>query len=297
MSAVRTIGFLGAGHIGEPMVERVLAAGHPVRVYARRPEVSSRLAALGAELVDTAQDLAACDAVVSCLYDDAQMLDVLPGVVAALGPHTVLLSHTTGAPATLDRLDGYAPGARAAIVDAAFSGTAEAVRAGRLTVFLGGEPAHVATAREVVAAYAAPVVATGPRGSALRVKLLNNLLFAAISQVTLRGLAAGRAMGVAEDALLEALSVSSGGSAAGAYIAARGGPEGYVAAVAPFLRKDLAACRDTAAQSGVDLALLLGAARDGPMDLGEITAAGKSPGATGTDRDPQRREQFGEDHH
>lgn len=271
MSTVRTIGVLGAGHIGEPMVERLLAAGHPVRVYARRPEVRGRLSAVGAELVGAARDLAACDAVVSCLYDDAQILDVLPEVVAALGPHTVLLSHTTGAPATLDRLDGYAPGGRAAIVDAAFSGTAEAVRAGRLTVFLGGEPAHVAVARQVVAAYADPVVATGPRGSALRVKLLNNLLFAAISQVTLRGLAAGRAMGVAQDALLQALAVSSGGSTAGSYIAARGGAERYADAVAPFLAKDLAACRDTAAEAGVDLAPLLDAAHDGPMDLGEIT--------------------------
>lgn len=270
MTAVRTIGFLGAGRIGEPMVERLLAAGHTVLVYARRSEVRDRLAALGAELVGGAPDFVACDAVVSCLYDDAQTLDVLPEVVAALGPHTVLLSHTTGAPATLDRLDAYAPGGRAAIVDAAFSGTAEAVRAGRLTVFLGGEPDHVAVARQVVAAYADPVVATGPRGSALRVKLLNNLLFAAISQVTLRGLAAGRAMGIAEETLLQALAVSSGGSTAGSYVAARGGAERYADGVAPFLAKDLAACRDTAAEAGVDLAGLLDAAQDGPMDLGEI---------------------------
>ncbi|MFJ9127740.1 NAD(P)-dependent oxidoreductase [Streptomyces sp. NPDC102340] len=276
MTAVRTIGFVGAGRIGEPMVERLLSAGHTVLVRARRPEVRGRLTALGAELVDGAGDFAACDAVVSCLYDDAQVLDVLPGVVETLGPGTVLLSHTTGAPATLDRLDAYAPGGKAAIVDAAFSGTAEAVRAGRLTVFLGGEPDHVEVARQIVPAYADPVVATGPRGSALRVKLLNNLLFAVISQVTLRGLAAGRAMGITEEALLQALAISSGGSTAGAYITARGGAERYTQSVAPFLAKDLAACRDTGGAVGVDLSRLLAAAQDGPMDLAEIPTTARS---------------------
>ncbi|MFD7205492.1 NAD(P)-dependent oxidoreductase [Streptomyces sp. NPDC059893] len=268
MSSARTIGFIGAGHIGEPMVERLLAAGHTVRVYARRPEARDRLASVGAQLVDTVRDIAATDAVVSCLYSDAQILDVLPEVVAAMGQDTVLLSHTTGAPTTLDRLAAYAPGGRAAIVDAAFSGTPEAVRAGRLTVFLGGERAHLVTARQIVAAYADPVVPTGPRGSALRVKLLNNLLFAAISQATLAAVAAGRAMGVTQGALLDALAVSSGGSAAASYIAARGGAERYAVTIAPFLAKDLDACRVLAAEAGVDLGTLLTAAHNGPLDLG-----------------------------
>jgi 3-hydroxyisobutyrate dehydrogenase-like beta-hydroxyacid dehydrogenase len=252
---VGTIGFVGAGHIGEPMVARLLAAGHRVRLYARRPEVRERLS--GAEFVGQVRDIGTADVVVSCLYSDAQMLEVLPEVVAAMGRHTVLVSHTTGSPETLDCLGD------AAIVDAAFSGTAEAVRAGRLTVYLGGEPSHVDIARKVVGAYADPVITTGARGSALRVKLLNNLLFAAISQVTLRGLAAGRAMGIDEDALLAALDVSSGGSNASRYIAARGGTEPYIAAVAPFLRKDLTAASDLDA----DLSELLAAAAEGPMNL------------------------------
>lgn len=281
--AAGTIGFLGAGRIGEPMVERLLAAGHQVLLYARRAEVRDRLSAAGADVAGQVADVAACDVVVSCLYSDTQVLEVLPEVVRKMGPHTVLLSHTTGTPETLNRLDEFSPTGKAAIVDAAFSGTSEAVRAGRLVVYLGGEPGHVATARQVVGAYADPVLNTGARGSAMRVKLLNNLLFAAITQVTLRGLEAGRAMGVEEGSLLEALAVSSGGSSAARYIAARGGAERYVAAVAPFLRKDLAACRETAAELGADLSGLLAAAQDGPMDLGMSL--------------PMRTEWFDEDQH
>ncbi|WP_284742399.1 NAD(P)-dependent oxidoreductase [Amycolatopsis sp. RTGN1] len=257
------IGFVGAGNLGEPMVERLLAAGHRVRVYVRRVEVRDRLREAGAELADEVTDLAGCDAVISCLYSDAQVLDVLSGLLRVLDPLTVLVSHTTGAPGTLDRLAAGHP----AIVDAAFSGTAESVRAGRLAVYLGGEPGDVATARDVVAAYADPIIATGPRGSALRVKLLNNALFAAISQVTLRGLEAARDLGIDEDVLLEVLAVSSGGSSAARYVAARGGAERYAAAITPFLRKDLEACR---AELGPGLAELLAVAHDGPLDLGAI---------------------------
>ncbi|WP_246281538.1 NAD(P)-dependent oxidoreductase [Fodinicola acaciae] len=255
-----TVGFVGAGRIGEPMVERLLAAGHQVHVYARRADVLERLVAAGAKPVDEVRELATCDVVVSCLYSDAQVLEVLPAIVAELDG--LLISHTTGRPGTLQRLG------HAAIVEAPFSGTADAVRAGRLTVYLAGEPEQVATARWIISSYAGPVVATGGRGTAMRVKLINNLLLAAITQATLRGLAAGRAMGIDESVLLEALAVSSGGSTAARQMDARGGSENYLAAITPFLRKDLVACRDAAAEVGVDLSDLLAAAYDGPMNLG-----------------------------
>lgn len=267
---VGTVGFIGAGRIGEPMVERLLAAGHDVRVYARRPEIRDRLSALGAEFVDRPRDIATADVVVSCLYSDAQVLEVLPDVVRAMAAGTVLVSHTTGT-ATTSRLDEFSPTGRAAIVDAPFSGTAESVRSGVLTVFLGGDPRDVAVARRVVGAYASPVIPVGARGSGMTVKLLNNLLFAAISQVTLRGLEAGRALGVEEETLLEALSLGSGGTTAGRYIASRGGSESFAAAVAPFLRKDLLACREVAADADADLSALFAVAEGGPMNLGMET--------------------------
>ena len=42
------VGFVGAGQIGGPMSERLIAAGHDVTVYARRAEVREHFARLGA---------------------------------------------------------------------------------------------------------------------------------------------------------------------------------------------------------------------------------------------------------
>ncbi|WP_194830006.1 NAD(P)-dependent oxidoreductase [Nocardia sp. XZ_19_231] len=270
-----SVGFVGAGRIGAPMVERLLAAGHRVSLFTRRAEIGAELAAAGAELVPDVREIGQSDVVVSCLYSDVQVLEVLPEVVGAMESNSVLVSHTTGAPDTLRRLDEFARTGRAAVVDAAFSGTPDAVRAGSLVVYLGGDAHHVGTVREVIGAYAGTVIPTGGRGSAMLVKLLNNVLFAAISQVTLLGIAGARELGIEESSLLEALGVSSGGSTAGRYIAARGGSEQYSDSVIPFLRKDLAACREVAAVSGIDLTALLRVAGEGPMNLGDITSMDK----------------------
>ncbi|WP_181783335.1 NAD(P)-dependent oxidoreductase, partial [Pseudonocardia pini] len=205
---VATVGLLGPGRIGEPMVERLLAAGHDVTVHARRAEVRDRLAARGARPTDTAVEVAEADVVVSCLYDDAQLREVAAPVVAAMRPDTVFVSHTTGTPRVLDELAALG---RAGVVDAPFSGTAEDVCARSLTVYLGGSADDTATARRVLAAYADPILPTGARGTALRTKLLNNLLFGAISRLTLAAVEAGRELGIDEAALLAALRAGSGG--------------------------------------------------------------------------------------
>ncbi|NED60092.1 NAD(P)-binding domain-containing protein, partial [Streptomyces sp. SID10244] len=53
------VGFIGAGQMGEPMVRRLLGAGHDVVLYARRDEVRTRLSEAGARLADSVADVAA----------------------------------------------------------------------------------------------------------------------------------------------------------------------------------------------------------------------------------------------
>ena len=55
--AVR-VGFVGAGQIGAPMSERLLAAGHDVTVYARRAEVREHFDRAGAHVTDSLAEAA-----------------------------------------------------------------------------------------------------------------------------------------------------------------------------------------------------------------------------------------------
>ncbi|MBD0021750.1 NAD-binding protein [Gordonia pseudamarae] len=262
------IGFVGAGKIGEPMIERLLAAGHPVSVYARRPEVRERLGLLGATTPPQIADIAAAPLVLVCLFDDTQLLDVAPTIIENMSPGAVFASHTTGSPHTIAQLEQLGTARGVSIVEAPFSGTPAAIRAGRLTVLLGGDETPTDVVARTVTAYASTIHRTGGLGTALSAKLLNNALFAACTQITLSALDSARRLGIDDRVLLDVLADSSGGSAAAGYIAASGEePSVYSNRIARYLTKDLDAARSAAQDLGVDVSALLAAARLGPMNL------------------------------
>jgi 3-hydroxyisobutyrate dehydrogenase-like beta-hydroxyacid dehydrogenase len=265
-----TVGFLGAGQLGEPMVERLLGAGHDVVVYARREETRRRLDAKGAAIADSVDDLARnSDVLISCLFSDAQLRETglgSAGFVANAKPGALFVSHTTGTLSTLVALRDSSPSAPV-VLDAPVSGTADDIVAGTLTVLIGGPSDGVATVAPILAAYADPVVATGALGSALALKLINNLLFAANAQLLTAATHLGTQLGVEPGVLLSTLQVCSARSHAADQAQRIGGMERFAELAGPFLRKDIAACREAAADAGVELGLLGSAVREGPLAL------------------------------
>jgi 3-hydroxyisobutyrate dehydrogenase-like beta-hydroxyacid dehydrogenase len=276
----RTVGFLGAGQLGEPMVDRLLGAGHNVVAYARREEARRLLAAKGAAIADSVADLARdSDILISCLFSDAQLRETglgADGFITNAKPGAVFVSHTTGTLSTLEALRDSSPSAPV-ILDAPVSGTADDIAAGTLTVLIGGPSDAVAAVTPILAAYADPVVATGALGSALALKLINNLLFAANAQLLGAATQLGEQLRVAPDVLLSTLQVCSANSHAAAHAHRIGGMDRFEELAGPFLRKDIAACREAAAEAGVELGLLGTAVREGPLDL---DAVGSATGAT-----------------
>ncbi|MGW6117900.1 NAD(P)-dependent oxidoreductase [Nocardia sp. NPDC055165] len=264
------VGFIGAGQMGEPMVARLVAAGHRTIVYARRDDVRGRLRAVGAEIVDSvAAASVTADVVIACLFSDKQLVEVLggpEGVLAMTRPDAVVVSHTTGAVSTITELAALRPDGPV-LLDGPVSGSAEDIAAGRLTVLLGGPSDAVEVVRPVLAAYANAVLATGALGSALGVKLVNNALFAANAQLVAVAAEVGKKLGIGEGQLLEALAVASGNSYAADSIRRTGGFAEFEKRAAPFLRKDVAACLAATAELGIDLGGLGAAISDGPFDL------------------------------
>jgi 3-hydroxyisobutyrate dehydrogenase-like beta-hydroxyacid dehydrogenase len=265
---VTSVGFVGAGQMGLPMVRRLAAAGHELRVHARRPDVRAELTGLGAMVVDTPRAAAeGCLVVIACMFSDEQLLEVTlgpEGLLAGLRDDGVLATHVTGARATVRDL---AARTDAAVVDAPVSGTAVDIAAGRLTVLLGGEAGAVERCRHVMGAYASRLLPVGDLGAALAVKLVNNLLFAAHTQLAVAAVDLARELGVAQDTLLAALAVSSGHSYAAATLGQLPDVAAFAAAAGPFLRKDIAACEREMVASGATADLLLDVVRRGRIEL------------------------------
>ncbi|MGW5147467.1 NAD(P)-dependent oxidoreductase [Rhodococcus koreensis] len=262
------VGFIGTGQIGEPMVERLVSRGFPTRFHARRSEVRDRLAAHGGEPVSDPLALAEADVVIACLFDDQQLLDAGVPILHAMRAGTTFVSHTTGSPDTVHRLQRVARERGVAVVEAPFSGTADAVRNGALMVMLAGTPDAVEAARPVVAAYASTTVPTGDLGSAVAMKLLNNALFAACTQLTLSALGAARSLGISDECFFDVLAGSSGGSrAADNMTGSRMTTEEYCEHLPRYLRKDVAAALGVADRMDLDITHLVETIQHGPLDL------------------------------
>jgi len=99
------VAFLGTGLLGSAMVERLLAQGETVTVWNRTESKARALEPLGASVASTPE--AAVDGagrVHIALAEDAAVDSVLRSVVTRLGGDTIVIDHSTNAPArVIDR--------------------------------------------------------------------------------------------------------------------------------------------------------------------------------------------------
>jgi 3-hydroxyisobutyrate dehydrogenase-like beta-hydroxyacid dehydrogenase len=255
------VGWIGLGKIGEPMALRVLAAGHDVVGHSRDGRERASLSSAGVRLSRSVEDVVRnAEVVCACLFDDAQVTDVLlkSGALAAMSPGSVLALHTTGVPAVVEALAAAAPGG-VDVLDAPFSGTAADAGNGRIRLYVGGDAAALERARPVLSAYCGPVFHFGSVGTARRLKLINNLMFCAQMSLAAEALRAIERLGLPKDAAIEAISLSSGGSYA-LNVFRRGEVDAVLAQVAHYLDKDAEAARAAARAENLDLKLLDAAA-------------------------------------
>jgi 3-hydroxyisobutyrate dehydrogenase-like beta-hydroxyacid dehydrogenase len=259
MSAPLRVGIIGVGEMGRPLVDRLLAAGHSVAAYVRRPELKDELAALGVEIAPSIQALGAGrDFVLLYVYTDGQVkeLALADGLVDAMDAGAMLVIHTTGSPRTAEEIAERAKPRGVRVVDAAGSGGPAKVAAGEVTMLVGGTAEDFERAREVLGAYARPILHVGPLGAGQKVKLVNNAMFGAHIQLALEACRLGREFGLDAGELARALGYCSGDSAAMQILAAMGSPEALVKGAGRFVQKDVAVATQLAAELGADLGLI-----------------------------------------
>ncbi len=258
------VGFIGLGSQGGPMARRIIEAGYPTTLWARRPETLEPFAGTAAQIAGSPAALgAASDLVCLCVVGDADIDEITGGehgVLAGLPPGGVIAVHSTVHPDTCRELAKKAGAQGVSVIDAPVSGGGPAAENRRLLVMAGGEADVVERCRPVFATYADPIVHLGGLGSGQTTKLLNNLLFTANLGTVAAALSLGKALGVAPDRLTEVVSRSSGNSFALNVI---GGDEslGQLAGLAgTLLRKDARLLVDLAGPAGATGGAVLDAA-------------------------------------
>lgn len=187
-----TVGVVGLGRMGATMASH-LALRRPVIGWDVRDVVPP-----GVRRAESASDVFTASAVVlGCLPSPRETAEVLlnPAVSTAFkGGEAVFVDCSTSDPASLRATVERLGSARARVLDGPILGRPD--RVGAWTIPLGGPVEAAERARAVLEELAARVEHVGALGSGHAVKLLNNLMFAAINVVTAEAIAACDHVGI-----------------------------------------------------------------------------------------------------
>ncbi|HVV81350.1 MAG TPA: NAD(P)-dependent oxidoreductase, partial [Pseudolabrys sp.] len=142
--AKSSIGWIGAGRMGYPMIERLLKADHDVVVWNRTRAKAEPLSQKGARLVDKPSDLSGCEIVFSIVSTGKDCEEVLFGkdglLTGGKKPNTVVdcSSISVEESAAIRR---RLKDAGVNYIAAPVSGNAKVIKAGKLSAVVSGPEA------------------------------------------------------------------------------------------------------------------------------------------------------------
>lgn len=205
-----TVGFVGLGHIGEPMAANV-ALGYPLVAYDLAPQAGANLA--DAPRAQDLEELArGCDLVLLSLPTGEASWQVVQDLATVRAPRArMIVELSTIGPTWAERCHGHARAAGWRYVDAPVSGGRAGAIAGTLSTMVAGADEDLSRALPVLRQFASSVFVIGDRAGLGQVmKLTNNAIALAVLPVTSEALHFGASYGLELDAMVNVINASSG---------------------------------------------------------------------------------------
>jgi 3-hydroxyisobutyrate dehydrogenase len=253
------VGFAGLGAMGRGMARNLHKAG---RLHAVWNRTTARADDLAAELgVTASQDPAslarACDTIVTCVSADADVLEVVDGLLPGLRAGALVIDCSTVSADTAREAARRLATRGAEFLDAPVSGGVEGARDGTLAIMVGGTPAAFERGLFVLQAMGRKVTHLGPTGAGQAAKATNQILCAGVIQAVAEAMAFAKAQGLPLQQLIETLGQGAGSS----WYFVNRAPNVVRDAFPPGFRvrlheKDLRICREMAARFGATLPMV-----------------------------------------
>lgn len=214
---MKTIGFIGVGVMGRPMVKNLLKAGYEVAVYSRtRAKLADFLAETGVQWCDTPAACAAGrDAVITMVgypQDVEQVYFGENGILSAAKPGAYLIDMTTTDPALSVRIAEQGGARGLHVLDAPVSGGDTGAKNGTLSIMVGGEEADCKACLPLLEAMGKQIVYEGPAGAGQHTKMANQIAIAGTIAGVCEALAYAERAGLDPDRLLASISKGAAGS-------------------------------------------------------------------------------------
>lgn len=203
------VAFLGVGTMGRGMAMSALRAGLPTVAWDRDEERARAVAALGADVADTAADAAARAGIVVTMVPDTDAVVSIAtehGMLAALSEGALWAEMSTIGMG-IDRVAELVQQRRPDVVllDAPVSGSKEPAERGELIIFASGPDHARARVAPLFDALGQRTIWVGPLGAGSRVKLVNNTLLAFKAEGLASAAALGHRLGLSTASVADAL--------------------------------------------------------------------------------------------
>jgi len=246
-TAVKTVGVVGAGRMGTPIIGHLVRRKFAVRVADVDASRADAVRKLGAKWSQSLETLAAeCDAILVCVGFDREVRELLAegGPLRKARPGAVIAILSTIHPKTVQILAKECEAAGLHVVDSTVCRGGEAADSGTLLSFVGGSAEVVARLTPVLRAYSSDVVHTGGVGTAQVAKAANNLILWACLVADHEALALAQHYGADVETLRRALLMSS---------CANGPLEKWGSQTMAWAEDDMAIVAEMAAEAGIAL--------------------------------------------
>lgn len=175
----RKVAFIGLGEMGGQLAQRIAAGGFALAVHDVSAPARERfrdLARLGDSPADAARGTSTAHV---CVRDDAQVESVVfgpKGLVDGLERGALVVVHSTIRVETVEGVrDGLAERG-IGLIDAPVTNTPPTDDGRFVLTMVGGPSAEIALARPVLETFSTEIVEVGPCGSAMALKIGNNLV-------------------------------------------------------------------------------------------------------------------------
>lgn len=211
---MKTIAFIGLGHMGKPMALNLQKAGHSLRVYDLNQAAVQELAAAGA---------VACSSVLEAIQGVSVVITMLPagkhvhevyagrnGIITQVEQSALLIDCSTIDALTSRQLNEQAKARGLVMLDAPVSGGTGGAQAATLTFIVGGPTQGVEQARPYLEKMGKAIFHAGEAGAGQVAKACNNMLLGILMAGTAEALALGAAQGLDPAVLSGIIAQSSG---------------------------------------------------------------------------------------
>lgn len=177
-----TIGFIGLGHMGNPMVRNLLKANFKVKIFDVVPAAMQALTADGATLTHSISEVVKdSDVIFTMLQTSEQVSDAClnPNGIFVHAKKDMLYIDSSSIDITVtQKLHEEAKARGIAMLDAPVSGGVAGASAATLTFMVGGDEKNFERAKSILEKLGKKIVYTGAAGSGGAAKICNNLLLA-----------------------------------------------------------------------------------------------------------------------